>query len=484
MICAASEVGSWSETADLIVVGYGIAGVSGAIEAREAGGSVLVLERSSGCTGSSAMASGHFYLGGGTAVQIACGFEDSAETLADFLRAMTDRPDNAKIEAFAAGSVGLFDWLEARGVPFDRSYFPEKAVIQPGRDCLIWSGNERVWPFRDSAHPAPRGHKVAFEGTEGGGGLAMQRLVEHAGRIGVEARFDMQVDSLVMEAGRVVGVGARHFGERLFFRASRAVLLAGGGFGRNKAMMARYLPRFADVNILGGAHDDGRAITLGVEAGAAVEHMDGMLVTSAIYPPEQLVKGILVNRNGQRFVAEDSYHTRTSIAIVDQPDSIAYLIVDAATFAYPAWYAKNNQQLVDGFDSIAEMESRLDMPAGALQATVADYNSHAATGEDPAFGKHPDWLKPLDEGPWAAFDFSFGRATFNGFTLGGLCISVDGEVLDAGGRVIQGLYAAGACASMLAHDARNYASGISLSSGAFFGRRAGRHAVAAVEEAI
>jgi 3-oxo-5alpha-steroid 4-dehydrogenase len=78
--------------------------------------------------------------------------------------------------------------------------------------------------------------------------------------------------------------------------------------------------------------------------------------------------------------------------------------------------------------------------------------------------------------PWAAFDFSFGRAVFNAFTLGGLRISADAEVLSSNGRAVPGLYADGACASMLAHDARNYASGISLSSGAFFGRRAGRHA--------
>ena len=476
MIFGAVDVDSWSAEADLIVVGYGIAGVCGAIEAREAGGEVIVLERSSGCTGSTAVASGHFYLGGGTAVQSACGFDDSEQAMADYWTAVTERPDTAKIDALAHGSVALFDWLEERGVPFDRSYFPTKAVIQPGRECLIWTGNEKVWPYRDQAHPAPRGHKVAFDGEEGGGALALQKLVEHAERVGVDVQYDMQVDALVMEDGRIVGLRARHFGDHLFFGARNGVLLAGGGFGRNEEMMARHLARFDGVTVVGGPYDDGDVINLGVAAGGAVENMDGMLVTSPIYPPEQLIKGILVNREGQRFIAEDCYHTRTSLAIIEQGE--AYLIVDSEIFAYPAWRDHANQQLVDGFETIAEMETRLGMPDGALLATMTNYSRHAAQGEDPEFHKHPDWLKPLDKGPWAAFDFSYRRAAFYAFTLGGLRISADGEVLDEQGATIPGLYAAGACAAMLAHDAQNYASGISLACGAFFGRRAGHHAVA------
>ena len=473
------DIPAWTQSCDLAVVGYGMAGVCGAIAAREAGAEVLVLERTSGATGSTAVASGHFYLGGGTAVQTACGFTDSAQDVADYLTAVTARPDAAKIAAFAQGGVELFDWLEARGVPFDRSYFPTKAVVQPGRECLIWTGNERVWPFREQARPAPRGHKVAFDGQEGAGGLALQKLADHADRIGVHVQYDTVVDALVTDGTRIVGLRARHFGEPLYIEARRGVLLAGGGFGRDAELMARHLAHLDGVNVVGGPYEDGAAIRLGMAAGGAVENMDGALVTSPIYPPEQLVSGILVNREGQRFVAEDSYHTRTSIAILEQPQGEAYLIVDAETFAYPEWHQHANQQLVDGFATIAEMEQRLALPEGALQATMAAYNDEAAKGRDPDFGKHPDWLKPLDQGPWAAFDLSFGRAIYNAFTLGGLRISADGEVLDEHGRPMAGLYAAGACAAMLAQDAWNYASGISLSSAAFFARHAGAHAAGA-----
>jgi 3-oxo-5alpha-steroid 4-dehydrogenase len=478
MIVAEGDVANWSGSADVIVVGYGIAGVCAAIEARELGASVIVLERASGCSGSTTASGGLLYLGGGTAVQKACGFDDTPEAMAVYLNAITEHPDSAKIEKLSAGSVDHFDWIEARGVPFRRTYYPEKNLVPPGPDCLMYSGNEKVWPFREITPPAPRGHKVEFDGLDGGGGVILEKLVAHAGRIGVDARFDMHVNALVMDGERVVGVGVRHFGESLFFRATGGVVLSGGGFGRNEAMMARHAARLAaGATMVGGQYDDGTAITLGIEAGGAVEHMDGVLLVSSIYPPEQLTKGIIVNGSGRRFVAEDSYHGTASHAIADQPDGIAYLILDSETFAYPAWYEHANQRLVDGFATIEEMERALELPEGALQATMADYNRHAAAGEDPDFHKHPDWLKPLDAGPWAAFDLSWGRAIFYGFTLGGLKISPDGEVLGEDGAPVPGLYAAGASASTIAHDSRSYLSGISLAAGSFFGRAAGRHAV-------
>ncbi|WP_290725655.1 FAD-binding protein, partial [Gordonia sp. UBA6683] len=88
------------------------------------------------------------------------------------------------------------------------------------------------------------------------------------------------------------------------------------------------------------------------------------------------------------------------------------------------------------------------------------------------------YLAPQDKGPWAVFDMSLGKAMYAGFTLGGMATSVDGEVLDASGTAIPGLYAAGACAANIAQDSKGYASGTQLGEGSYFGRRAGRHAAA------
>jgi predicted oxidoreductase len=122
------------------------------------------------------------------------------------------------------------------------------------------------------------------------------------------------------------------------------------------------------------------------------------------------------------------------------------------------------------------MEAGLNLPAGSLAGTMAAYNAHAANGEDPEFHKYPDWVAPLAGGPYAAFDLSVGKAVYTGFTLGGLSVSVDAEVLTEDGRPVPGLYAAGACASNIAQDSRGYASGTCIGEASFFGRRGGRHA--------
>jgi len=157
----------------------------------------------------------------------------------------------------------------------------------------------------------------------------------------------------------------------------------------------------------------------------------------------------------------------------DQPGAVAYLICDNAIFGRPEF---DCQPLIDAWESVGEMEAALELPAGSLQSTLAEYNEHAARGEDPRFHKHSEWLQPLIEAPYAALDCSLGHATYMGFTLGGLRTSVNGEVLDAGGLPVGGLYAAGACASNIAQDGAGYSSGTCIGEGTFFGRRAGRHA--------
>jgi 3-oxo-5alpha-steroid 4-dehydrogenase len=133
-------------------------------------------------------------------------------------------------------------------------------------------------------------------------------------------------------------------------------------------------------------------------------------------------------------------------------------------------------KFIDGYETVAEMEEALGIPAGALAATLDRYNANAAEGKDPDFHKQPEYLAAQDTGPWGAFDLTLGVAMYSGFTMGGLSVSIDGEVLRPDGTVIGGLYAAGACASNIAHDGKGYASGTQLGEGSFFGRRAGTHA--------
>ena len=475
-VIESSEIDSWDEETDVVIAGLGVAGACAAIEAREAGAAVRIFERASGPGGTTANAAGHVYLGGGTRVQKAVGVEDTAEDMYTYLLMNTPEPEEEKIRLYCDESVSHFDWLVSHGVPFNDTMFKGKHVMQMTDECLIWSGNEEAWPFREKAKPAPRGHKVAKEG-EGGGMMMVEKLVEHLrGLGGAEIDFDTTVQQLVREDGRIVGVVARHLDQVKRVRARRGVILATGHFTQNTDLLAKHTPRLMEEGIIRQytPSDDGSGHQLGEAAGGVLLHMGGVLITSPFYPPEQLLKGIIVNREGRRFVAEDSYHSRTSIFATQQPGGEAWIIVDEKVFARPIF----GHEVVDAWETPAEMERDLGMPEGSLQKTLADYNASAARGEDPEFHKGKKWLVPLDTPPYAAIQFSRGKCPYMGFTLGGLKVSIDGEVLDASGATVAGLYAIGACASNIAQDGAGYSSGTCIGESTFFGRRAGRHAAA------
>ncbi|HJQ06004.1 MAG TPA: FAD-binding protein [Nocardioides sp.] len=473
----ASELPADAPSYDVVVVGFGIAGGCAALEAARAGATVLLLEKAAVHGGTSSMSGGHFYLGGGTAVQLATGHPDSVEAMIDYLVASTKDPDKDKIRAYCEGSVEHFDWLESLGFEFERSYYPEKAVIQPGTQGLMFTGNEKVWPFREQVTPAPRGHKVPVPGDTEGTRVVMDLLRERVEEAGVEVRFETGATNLVVSPdGAVVGLAWRSFEQTGLVRAG-SVVIAAGGFVMNPDMVERYTPALGSkLFTLGSTYDDGLGIRLGESVGAALENMEEPFITAPFYPPSSLVKGLIVNREGKRFVSEDSYHARTSYWVMQQPEQSAYLIVDSKH------YGESTMPLVplkDGYETVEEMEAGLGLPTGSLVATMARYNADAAAGEDTELHKHPDWLAPQTQGPWAVLDLTLGVALYAGFTLGGISVSVDGEARRADGSVIPGLYAAGACASNIAQDGAGYCSGTQLGEGSFFGRRAGRHAAGA-----
>jgi 3-oxo-5alpha-steroid 4-dehydrogenase len=458
---------------DVVVVGFGIAGGCAALEAARAGARVLLLERAAVHGGTSSMSGGHFYLGGGTAVQQATGHEDSADDMYKYLVAVAKDPEHDKIRAYCDGSVEHFDWLEALGFEFERSFFPGKAVIQPGTEGLMFTGNEKVWPFVEEAVPAPRGHKVPVPGDTEGTRIVMDLLRTRVEEAGVEVRYETGATNLVASGDGVVGLAWRSFQETGVV-AARSVVIAAGGFVMNPDMVAAHTPALGSkLFTLGSTYDDGLGIRLGASVGAELRHMDEPFITAPFYPPSILVTGLLVNSDGRRFVAEDSYHARTSQFVTEQPGSAAYLIVDSEHVEYPKMPLV---PLIDGFETVAEMAKALEIDEGTLQESLDRYNEHAARGEDPDFRKSRDWLAPQTVAPWAVFDLRLGHALYAGFTLGGMRVTVDAEVQRPDGSVIPGLYAAGACASNLAQDGKGYCSGTQLGEGSFFGRRAGRHA--------
>ena len=471
-VLSAKDV-TFADTVDVVVIGFGASGACAAIEAKGRGADVLVLERASGGGGNTALSGGYIYLGGGTHIQKANGFDDTVEDMFNYLMANTPHPDAAKIRLYCERSIEHLAWLEAQGVPFNERYCPGKHVEHHTTETLAWTGNEKVWLYKEKARPFPRGHMVEAEGA--GGNQLMKSLIARAEALGIRVEPDAGANALVRDVnGRIVGVRYKKFGEERVVGARKGVVIAAGGFASNRAMVEEFAPYIAleGVGIVGVPQAEGWGQRLGASAGGQLIHMDGCLITSPLYPPASLIKGILVNKAGQRFVTEDSYHGRSSEFILRQPDHVAWLIVDNACFERPMF----GQPVVDAWETVEEMEHDLGIPKGALVATLARYNANAAKGEDPDFHKSAEFLAPLTEAPFAAIDMTVGKAHYGAFTLGGLRTSIDSEVLDAKGQPIPGLYAAGASASNFAQDSTGYSSGTCIGESTFFGRLAGLHA--------
>lgn len=517
----------WDDTADVVVVGFGGAGACAAIEAREGGADVVVVERFHG-GGATAVSGGIVYAGGGTHVQADAGVEDSVEAMVRYLALeVEDAVSSELLHDFCLSSPGLVRWLADRGVPFEGSPSPIKTSYPSAPYFLYQSGNEGFTPWRDAAPPAARGHRVvggAFPGDQLFAALATTAL-----RLGVRVRRQTRATRLVIDAsGAVVGIEVAEVragpnrwlhrlvhrletaivkflptvarllrgvvgalegsSRRLRLRARQGVVLAAGGFVYDRAWLAREAPAYLPGLPLGTAGDDGSGIRLGQSVGGAVSHLDRVSAWRFLYPPHAFAKGILVDGTGQRFVNEFWYGSTIGEAMVEQHAGTATLIIDRALMNEAIaqlrsgelqWFQEllavtnltvNCRRAAD-LPRLAEL---LDVPPAALRTTIDNYGASARGETDDPFGKDPDGLHELTNGPYYAIDCSIGNRlnVCAVLTLGGLRVDeATGHVLDEDGQPIAGLFAAGRTAAGIC--ARQYVSGLSLADCVYSGRRAG-----------
>ncbi|WP_314036367.1 FAD-dependent oxidoreductase [Dietzia sp. CH92] len=475
----ADQITTWDHEADVVIAGYGVAGAAAAVGAAQSGADVLVFERTGGWGGAAAMSGGIIYMGGGTPLQKACGFDDTVDAMKAFMKAaLGPGVDEEKIDAYCEGSVDHYHWLVDSGVVFKEEFWGEPGWETPGDEGLMYSGGENAAPFSATIPPAPRGHVPQMPAEEkhgssarGGGYMLMKPLTELADRLGVRAEYDVRAQSLVVDDdGRVVGLVASRYGRRIAVRARGGVVLASGSFAYNQTMLESYAPRLVNRPAASVEEHDGRSIRMAQALGADLAHMDATEV-AFFCNPQLFVRGILVNGRGQRYINEDTYAGRVGQATLIENDNQAFLIIDEASYeegmASRSSSAGIPAPLTWAAETVEELEREMGLPEGALQSTVEVYNRHASEGKDPLFGKSPEWVRPLGT-PLGAIDL---RGRTGGFTLGGLRTDVDSAVLHASGRPIPGLFAAGRCTSGVC--AGGYASGTSLGDGSFFGRRAG-----------
>lgn len=474
------SISSDDHECDVLVVGAGAAGAAAAFEAATAGAHVILLERASGPGGSSAQSGGELYLGGGTEIQKACGFDDTPDDMYAFLeRALGPHADTEKLRLYCDESVEHFEWFRDRGVPFNPSLFDAPGWMPHTEDGLMWLG-ENAWPYNTIARPAPRGHRPAARFLTGP--VLMEKLTAAVTEAGASIHTDTRATNLVVDGdGRVTGLVARNFGERVTYRARLAVILTTGGFVDNEEMLNAHAPVLVGHGKVSDGLDDGSGILMATAAGAATRRM-GMVQIALTALPSLIARGMLVDGLGTRFINEDVYPGLFSEAAVLHRPGPYWAIIDEDGYEDIPQSELWGVRPKHACETLAELEEELGMPAGALEQTVSVYNRHAERGEDPYFHKDRKWLRPL-KAPFAAIDPRdgfFGGADagsgtgVQGFTLGGLHTTIDGEVRNNSGDLIPGLYAAGRAAAGI--HGEGYISGTSLGDGTFFGRRAGRAA--------
>ena len=462
-----ADVGSFDVETDVFVAGFGAAGCCVAHAAREMGAEVLVAERASGAGGAAALSEGIVYLGGGTPVQIACGFEDSVDNMVRYLLAACGpEPDEAKVVAYAEASLEHFDWLVDAGCRVrrpSRRRDPDGSLGDGGTRLVRRRGRLAVQRDRRAR---PRGHLAKTKRSTGW--LLMQKLAEAAVTAGADVSYDTRVERLVVDDGRVVGAVATRYGERVAVKAHRGVVLTAGGFIWNDEMLRRHAPALLlGTWKVGTEADDGRGIEMAQAVGARVKNMHAGEVSLPIIPPRQLIEG------DHRRRRRPALHQRGHLHGPGRPGRT----LRARRHMLPR-------------DRRGRLRAQLDGPRGLLGVR----DGRRIGGRDGAPGGlargHPRPLQPprrtrrrpgLPQAPRAraaAARPHWGPSTCGGaprpyapFTLGGLETTVAGEVLDLAGAPIPGLFAAGRTTSGICSF--GYASGLSIGDSTLFGRFAG-----------
>jgi 3-oxo-5alpha-steroid 4-dehydrogenase len=537
---ASADAVSWDEEADLVIVGFGGAGAVAAVQGRERGASVIVVDRFDG-GGATAYSGGIFYAGGGTPWQQEAGYADTPEQMQRYLEMERVPVGPETLRRFCEQSADNLAWVSGFGVKFDSTLYSGKITYPPEGKFLYFCGNEKIPHFAAHAKPAPRGHRAVGKGMTGryyyaamreAALAAGARLIAHAParRLIVDpsgAVLGIEIDQLPDSAlarhralyrkvnPYVPMNGARSEraveqcsafernagAQRLRLRARQGVILATGGFVFNRVQLARYRPDLAKtykaLTRLGSLGCNGSGIGLGQSVGGATDLMDKAFVGRSLSPPEGFVKGMLVNGQGQRFVNEDAYLAIVGNAIATQASSTAWLILDRRTFwaglktlltierkMFLLYALPTLINILLGGTRTGKSTARLAKKCGidpqTLEATLHAYNQAARAEAPDAQGKLPYNTAPLADGRLFAIDVSthnaFGATPT--FTLGGLRVEEStGAVQRADGSSVPGLYAAGRCAVGLCSN--GYMSGLSIADALFAGRRAATSATTA-----
>ena len=416
----------------------------------------------------------------------------------------------------------LGDTIKTLGMPL-----PELTVF----GMMLGSGKEIIHFMRvtksltSAAYVAKRLSRHLMDVLRYGRGMTLTNGNALAGRLAKSAldlKIPMWLSSpvreLTVENGTVTGAIVSREGRELRVRAHRGVVLACGGFPHDverRKKMFPHAPTGSEHHSPGPTGNTGDGLRLAERAGGRIEDR---LPNAAAWVPVSLTtrkdgsKGVMphfidrakpgviaVMRDGRRFANEgNSYHdfVQAMVKAAKPGEEIAaFLVCDHKTlrkyglgcvppFPMPLGHHLKTGYLMRG-DTLEGLAAKAGIDAKAFVETVSQFNATAPLGHDAAFGKGSKaynryqgdalhgpnpCIAPIENGPFYAIKMVIGDLG----TYAGIVTDENARALDAEGRIIPGLYAAGN--DMASIMGGNYpGAGITLGPALTFGYIAGKH---------
>lgn len=453
---------------DVVVIGAGGAGFSAAIEAKNAGANVVLLEKMPAVGGNS-LISGAEMNAAKNWVQPKLGINDDSPELhaKDTYLGGDKKGDPKVINVLTHNALDAAKWCrDYLGVRFEDD------------NLFFFGGHSRKRAL------IPIGHT----GTE-----FITKFQAKADELGIPVITNMKAEELIKDkSGRVVGVKATMNGASYTFNAKGGVVLATGGFGANPEMVKKYNPkideRFKTTDAPGTT---GEALYMAERAGAQLVNM-GYIQTYPICDPISGVieliadarfdGAIMLNQEGKRFVEELQRRDILSEAILKQTGGYCWVLwndkigsISNTVKEHPTEYeAFTKQGIMATCDDLKCVADFTKIPFDSLKGTVNRVSSMTGKGNDKDFN-HRSGLVDMTQGKY----YVIKAVPSVHHTMGGVRINEKAQALTAEGKAIPGLWAAGEVTGVT--HGTNRLGGNAYTDIIVFGRIAGKAAAEAAK---
>lgn len=434
---------------DIIIVGAGGAGMTAALEAKEKGMNPVVLEKMP-MAGGNTMKSSSGMNASETKFQKEQGITDSNDAFyEESLKGGHDTNDKELLRFFVDNSANSIEWLDSIGIRLN--------------NLTITGGMSEK-----RTHRPEDGSAV--------GQYLVNGLVKNVLSKEIPLFVNANVTEITENDGKVNGVKVLINDKDEKTISADAVIITTGGYGANMDMISKVRPDLEGLVTTNQEGSTGDGISMIEKLGGVTVDMDQIQVHPTVqqeksYLIGEAVRGegaILVNNEGTRFVNELDTRDNVTAAINKLPEKAAYLVFDSGVKSRAKAIQKYEEMgfVVQG-DSIEALAKEINVPADQLQATLDTYNKAVADKKDAEFGRTTGMEHDLSAGPFYAIKIAPGIH----YTMGGVKINTNTEVLNKDGQAIPGLFAAGEVTGGL--HGQNRIGGNSVADIIIFGYQAG-----------